>query len=155
MGVYERWILPRLLDLAMRTDCWTISPADDRDGARSYYYIVAADVYSEPPHVGRGGWTWYTGSAGWIYRAGIESVLGLRLQGAFLLLAPCIPKHWPRFEIVFQYASARYEIVVENPHGVSRGITQAELDGQPLAQGPIRVPLDDDGTSHRVLAVLG
>jgi len=122
---------------------------------RAEPYVVAADIYSEPPHVGRGGWTWYTGSAGWIYRAGIESVLGLRLQGAFLLLDPCIPKHWPRFEIVFQYASARYEIVVENPHGVSRGITQAELDGQPLAQGPIRVPLDDDGTSHRVLAVLG
>ena len=62
-------------------------------------YVVAADVYSVPPHVGRGGWTWYTGSAGWMYRAGLESILGLRLQGAFLLLAPCIPKHWPRFDI--------------------------------------------------------
>jgi cyclic beta-1,2-glucan synthetase len=118
-------------------------------------YIAAADVYSESPHIGRGGWTWYTGSAGWMYRAGIESILGLRVQGAFLLLAPCIPKHWPRFEIVFQYASARYEIAVENPHGVSRGITRAEFDGQPLSEGSIRVPLHDDGTSHRIRAVLG
>ncbi len=118
-------------------------------------YVAAADVYSESPHVGRGGWTWYTGSAGWMYRAGIEFILGLRRQGAFLLLAPCIPRHWPRFEIVFQYASTRYEIVVENPHGVSRGITHAEFDGQPLPEGSIRVPLHDDGTSHRIRAVLG
>ena len=118
-------------------------------------YVAVADVYSESSHVGRGGWTWYTGSAGWMYRAGIEFILGLRLQGAFLLLAPCIPRHWPRFEIVFQYASARYEIAVENPRGVSRGITHAEFDGQPLSEDPIRVPLHDDGRSHRIRAVLG
>ena len=118
-------------------------------------YVLAADVYSEFPHIGRGGWTWYTGSAGWMYRAGIEAILGLRLQGAFLLLAPCIPKRWPRFEIVFQYASTRYEITVENPHGVSRGITHAEFDGQALSEGPVRVPLQDDGVSHRIRAVLG
>ena len=118
-------------------------------------YVVAADVYSEAPHVGRGGWTWYTGSAGWMYRAGIEAILGLRRQGAFLLLAPCIPRHWPRFEIVFQHGSTRYEIAVENPHGVSRGITHAELDGQALPEGPIRVPLQDDGTGHKIRAVLG
>ena len=118
-------------------------------------YVVAADVYSEPPHFGRGGWTWYTGSAGWMYRAGIESILGLRLQGAFLLLAPCIPEHWPRFEIVFRYASTRYEIAVENPHGACRGIAHAEFDGQPLSEGPIRVPLRDDGATHRIRAVMG
>jgi cellobiose phosphorylase len=77
---------------------------------------------SVAPHVGRGGWTWYTGSAGWLYRAGIEAILGFRLQGAFLSLAPCIPKAWPGFEIVFRYRSARYEIAVENPAGrESRG----------------------------------
>ena len=135
-----------------------INHSSTRSGMHRYKvepYIVAADVYSEPPHVGRGGWTWYTGSAGWMYRASIESILGLRLRGAFLLLAPCIPKHWPRFEIVFQYASTRYEIAVENPHGVSRGITYAELDGQPLSEDPMRVPLHDDGTSHRICAILG
>ena len=118
-------------------------------------YVIAADVYSEAPHVGRGGWTWYTGSAGWMYRAGIESILGLRLRGGFLLLTPCIPKHWPHFEVVFRYGSTRYEIVVENPHGVCRGITYVELDGQPLSEGPIPLPLRDDGTTHRICAVLG
>ena len=118
-------------------------------------YIVAADVYSESPHVGRGGWTWYTGSAGWMYQAGIESILGLRRQGAFLLLAPCIPKHWPGFEIVFRHASTRYEIAVENPRGVNRGIASAKLDGQPLSFAPLRVPLDDDGATHWIRVILG
>jgi cyclic beta-1,2-glucan synthetase len=121
-------------------------------------YVAAADVYSVSPHVGRGGWTWYTGSAGWMYTAGIESILGLRRQGAFLLLAPCIPKNWPRFEIVFRQGSTRYEIAVENPRGVSRGIAYAELDGEPLSEAstiPMRVPLCDDGKIHRIRAVLG
>jgi cyclic beta-1,2-glucan synthetase len=118
-------------------------------------YVVAADVYSVAPHVGRGGWTWYTGSAGWLYRAGIEAILGFRLQGAFLLLAPCIPKAWPRFEIVFKYRSARYEITVENPNGVSRGVANAELDGKTLPNDLARVPLVDDGQVHKVRVILG
>ena len=118
-------------------------------------YAVAADVYSVAPHVGRGGWTWYTGSAGWLYRAGIEAILGFRLQGACLCLAPCIPKSWPRFEIVFKYRSARYEIAVENPNGVCRGVAFAELDGKRLPEGPARVPLVDDGQTHGVRVILG
>ena len=118
-------------------------------------YAVAADVYSVAPHVGRGGWTWYTGSAGCLYRAGLEGILGFRLQGAFLLLAPCIPKEWPRFEIVFKYDSAHYEIAVENPRGVSRGVASAELDGKTLSEGVTRVPLADDGQVHKVRMILG
>ena len=118
-------------------------------------YAVAADVYSVAPHVGRGGWTWYTGSAGWLYRAGIEAILGFRLQGTVLCLAPCIPKAWPRFEIVFNYRSARYEIAVENPNGVCRGVDHAELDGNTLPEGPTRVPLADDGQTHKVRVILG
>ena len=118
-------------------------------------YAVAADVYSVAPHVGRGGWTWYTGSAGWLYRAGIEAILGLRLEGAFLLLAPCIPREWPRFEIVVNYRSARYEIAVENPNAVCRGVAHAELDGRTLPAGPTRVPLMDDGGAHQVRVILG
>jgi cyclic beta-1,2-glucan synthetase len=118
-------------------------------------YAAAADVYSVAPHAGRGGWTWYTGTAGCLYRAGIEGILGLRLRGTVLLLTPCIPKEWPRFEIVFKYRSARYEIVVENPHGVSRGVARAELDGRTLPDGPTRVPLVDDGQVHKVLVILG
>jgi cyclic beta-1,2-glucan synthetase len=118
-------------------------------------YAVAADVYSVAPHVGRGGWTWYTGTAGCLYRAGLEAILGFRLQGAFLLLAPCIPREWPRFEIVYQYHSARYEIAVENPHGVNRGVSRVELDGKTLPGGPTRVPLVDDGLAHQVRVILG
>ena len=118
-------------------------------------YAAAADVYSVAPHVGRGGWTWYTGTAGCLYRAAIESILGFRLQGAFLLLAPCIPRAWPRFEIVFKYHSARYEIAVENPHGVSRGVAQVDLDGKTLPGGPARVPLADDGLAHKLRVILG
>jgi len=118
-------------------------------------YAVAADVYSVAPHVGRGGWTWYTGSAGWLYRAGLEGILGFRLQGAFLLLDPCIPKAWPGFEIAFKYRSARYEIAVENPRGVSRGVASASLDGKVLPEGSARVPLADDGAVHEVRVVLG
>ncbi len=118
-------------------------------------YVIAADVYAMPPHVGRGGWTWYTGSGGWMQRAGIESILGLRVRGDVLELNPCIPKDWPRFEITLRHRSARYEIVVENPAGDSRGIAYAEVDGTPIDDGPLRVTLLDDGATHHVLARLG
>jgi cyclic beta-1,2-glucan synthetase len=118
-------------------------------------YVVAADVYSMPPHVGRGGWTWYTGSAAWMYRAGLEGILGFRVQGASLLLDPCVPRAWLRFEIVFRYHSSRYEITVENPEAVSRGIARAEADGTLLVGTPLRIPLLDDGAVHKVRVVLG
>jgi cyclic beta-1,2-glucan synthetase len=94
-------------------------------------YVVAADIYSEPPHSGRGGWTWYTGSAGWLYRAGLESILGFRLRGRWLVIDPCIPRAWPGFTIAFRHRSARYDILVENPRGVSRGVSSVHLDGRP------------------------
>ena len=118
-------------------------------------YVAAADVYAESPHVGRGGWTWYTGSAGWMYRAGIEWLRGFRLRGAVLHLDPCIPRAWRRFEIAFRYHGWRYEITVENPRGVSRGIVQIELDGRTLAPGRPSLPLTADGATHQVRAILG
>lgn len=118
-------------------------------------YVACADVYSMPPHVGRGGWTWYTGSAGWMYRAGLEWILGFRLRGATLLLDPCIPKTWPSFRIAFRYRSARYDIRVENPQGVSRGVVRAELDGNALPENQARISLADDSTTHLVRVVLG
>jgi cyclic beta-1,2-glucan synthetase len=118
-------------------------------------YVVAADVYSVAPHVGRGGWTWYTGSAGWMYRAGLEWILGFRVQGASLLLTPCIPESWPHLEIVFRYHSARYEILIDNPGAVSQGIAHGECDGKALSDGQTRITLVDDGQTHRVRLVLG
>jgi cyclic beta-1,2-glucan synthetase len=117
-------------------------------------YVVAADVYGEPPHVGRGGWTWYTGSAGWMYRAGLESILGFRLRGSQLVIDPCIPRAWPRFELVFRYRSARYDVVVDNPKKVSRGVTSVEVDGVALDRDGT-IALADDGNTHRVRIILG
>jgi len=135
-----------------------INHASTPDAVQRYKvepYVVCADLYSMPPHVGRGGWTWYTGSAGWMYRAGLEEILGFRLRGTALLLDPCIPKTWPGFKIAFRYRSARYEIEVENPAGVCRGVVHAELDGTALPGDAARIPLADDGAAHRVRIVLG
>jgi cyclic beta-1,2-glucan synthetase len=134
-----------------------INHANTRAGVSRYKvepYVVAADVYAEPPHVGRGGWTWYTGSAGWMYRAGIEWILGFHLRGTMMHIDPCIPCAWRGFEITFRYHSSRYEIVVENPHEVMRGVSSVELDGAPLAGGA-PIPLADDGVTHHVRVVLG
>jgi cyclic beta-1,2-glucan synthetase len=118
-------------------------------------YVVAGDVYSMPPHVGRGGWTWYTGSAGWMYQAGIHWILGLRFEGTHLRIDPCIPAEWPGFEAALQWKSSRYEIHVENAGHVSRGVERLELDGAGLPASPPLVPLSDDGNTHHVRAVLG
>jgi cyclic beta-1,2-glucan synthetase len=135
-----------------------INHASTRAGVYRYKvepYVVAADIYAEPPHVGRGGWTWYTGSAGWMYRAGIEWILGFRLRSTMMHLDPCIPRGWRSFEITFRYHSSRYEIVVENPHGVARGVSSIALDGAVVASGSMPIQLADDGVTHHVRVVLG
>ena len=135
-----------------------INHANSQTGVHRYKvepYVVSADVYSMPPHVGRGGWTWYTGSAGWAYRVALERILGFRLQGTNLVLDPCIPKAWPGYEISFRHGNARYDISVENPLGVCRGILAIKLDGQMLSKKPSLIPLANDGESHRVQIVLG
>src|SRR5262245_38905948 len=133
-----------------------ISHTGTRAGVQRYKvepYVVCGDVYSEPPHVGRGGWTWYTGSAGWMYRAGLEWMLGLRVRGDALWLDPCVPKSWRGFQIELRHRSSRYQIAVENPRGVCRGVSRLELDGRPISAE--RIPLSDDGSTHRVRIVLG
>ena len=117
-------------------------------------YVVAGDVYAEPPHVGRGGWTWYTGSAGWMYRAGLEWILGFQLRGPRLVVDPCIPRAWPGFTIAFRYHSARYDIVVDNPRGVTRGVSSVTVDDVSLGDRA-GIQLADDQKTHRVRIVLG
>ncbi|HEY7038272.1 MAG TPA: glucoamylase family protein [Methylomirabilota bacterium] len=135
-----------------------INRASTRAGVHRYKvepYVAAADVYAEYPHVGRGGWTWYTGSSGWMYRAGLEWLLGFRLRGAVLHLDPCIPRAWRGYEITFRYHASRYEITVENPNGATRGISSIEVDGVPRTVTGGSVPLTSDGAVHRVRVVLG
>jgi cyclic beta-1,2-glucan synthetase len=116
-------------------------------------YAVAADIYAHPMHYGRGGWTWYTGSAGWMYRVALESILGLRRRGATLSINPCIPATWPEYRVTWRHGRTRYEITVENPERCSRGVVRAELDGQRTDASA--VPLVDDGQVHRVKLVMG
>ena len=118
-------------------------------------YVVCADIYSVPPHSGRGGWTWYTGSAGWLQRAGVEGVLGIKLHRAMLRVDPCIPKAWDGFEATLAYKSSSYAVRVENPDRVNRGVVFASVDGVELNERPVSVPLMDDGKRHEVIARLG
>jgi cyclic beta-1,2-glucan synthetase len=118
-------------------------------------YAVCADVYSVPPHVGRGGWTWYTGSAGWMYRAILEGLLGLTVEGTSLILNPSIPRAWPEFGIRYRYGKTLYDIAVQNPDGAGHGITRATLDGVDIEAKEARFALHDDGLTHRVNVVLG
>ncbi len=113
-------------------------------------YVVAADIYARAPHAGRGGWTWYTGSAGWLQRAGLESILGLQLKGDVLHLAPCIPREWPACEMTLQYRSAVYRIEVENAADDLTGHSELTMDGERYPETPLSLPLRDDGKSHHI-----
>ena len=116
-------------------------------------YVMAGDVYARAPHAGRGGWSWYTGSAGWMYRAGIESILGLRRRGDTFVIDPCIPSSWPEFAISWRFLNSRYEITVSNPMRRCRGIATATLDD--VAVSAAALPLVNDGRTHDVRIVLG
>jgi cellobiose phosphorylase len=116
-------------------------------------YVACADIYGAAPHTGRGGWTWYTGSAGWLYRVAIETLLGFQLRGDTLRFAPCIPRAWPRFELRYRYGSSTYRILVDNSAGTGRGVRSVELDGQRMPNDV--VPLSDDAKPHDVVVQLG
>src|SRR5438552_4334515 len=116
-------------------------------------YVVAGDVYARAPHAGRGGWSWYTGSAGWMYRAGLESILGLRRRGSTFMIDPCIPSSWPQYSIDWRYLDTRYTITVSNPDRVCRGVASSVLAGKPVDARAI--PLVDDGGTHVIRIVLG
>jgi cyclic beta-1,2-glucan synthetase len=127
--------------------------AEAVDRYRVEPYVVAADVYAHPMHVGRGGWTWYTGSAGWMYRTAIEGLLGLHREGATFRVDPCIPAMWPGYTIEWRTGRALYHITVTNPEHRCRGVRSATLDGAPVDPGAI--PCPDDGLTHEVAVVLG
>jgi cyclic beta-1,2-glucan synthetase len=126
------------------------------DGVERYRaepYAVAADVYAHPMHLGRGGWTWYTGSAGWMYQAAVEALLGLRRRGNTISIDPCIPSVWAEYLMEWNIGGTRYRILVENPERRSRGVATAQLDGATVDASAI--PLLRDGEEHEVRIVLG
>lgn len=117
-------------------------------------YVVAADVYSVAPHVGRGGWTWYTGSAGWMHRAGIEGILGIRREGKELVINPCIPASWQGFEATVNLANTRYAIRVESPAQRCQGISSATLNGSPISSQPDGLRVALDGGEYELIIIL-
>jgi cyclic beta-1,2-glucan synthetase len=126
---------------------------EDTERYRAEPYAVAADVYAHPMHIGRGGWTWYTGSAGWMYRAAVQSLLGFRRNGATMSVDPCIPSIWPQYSLDWTVGRTRYHFIVSNPDQHPRGIASAELDG--VAVDARAIPFEDDGRRHEVKIVLG
>lgn len=133
-----------------------VNHASTRAGVHAYKvepYVIAADIYGEPPQVRRGGWTWYTGAAGWMYRAGTEWFLGLRKQGNVLRIEPCIPRHWNGFDASLRHGGARYEIHVDNSAGVSTGVSRIVVDDASIEDA--FVTLIDDGKTHSVKVTLG
>ncbi len=102
--------------------------ADDASRYRVEPYALAGDVYSVPPWVGRGGWTWYTGAAAWMWRLGAEAILGLRREGGALRIDPCIPPRWDGFEAWINEGAQRLHIVVDNPDHISQGVASITID---------------------------
>jgi cyclic beta-1,2-glucan synthetase len=116
-------------------------------------YVLAADVYSSPEHPGRGGWTWYTGSASWMYRIAVESMLGLQRHGDSLRIAPCVPPEWREFRVTYRYGKSKLSVTFENPEGVTTGVRRLELDSRDLTRDS--VPLVDDGSQHHLRVLMG
>ena len=133
-----------------------VNHADTPEKAETYKvepYVIAADIYSVSPHTGRGGWTWYTGSSGWMYRLGLEAILGITKHGNALYINPCIPAHWAGFKVNYRFGATYYKINVENPSNINQGIQEVILDGN-LVNNKL-IPLVDDGQSHEVRVVMG
>ena len=133
-----------------------INHSSTRAGLHKYKvepYVAAGDVYAESAHTGRGGWTWYTGSAGWMYRAAVESILGFQLAGDILKIEPCIPRFWREYEIKYRRGKTVYNIKVENPLSVCRGVVETWLDGERLPEN--KIPLAADEAEHQIKIILG
>lgn len=116
-------------------------------------YVVAADVYAVHPHVGRGGWTWYTGAGAWLYQVGLSSVLGISRRGDRLVVDPCIPQDWPEYTVTCHLSSASYKIIVKNPRQRNRGVKKIMVDGEEYQDNSFI--LVDDGKKHTVVVTMG
>jgi cyclic beta-1,2-glucan synthetase len=134
-----------------------INRTANRTGVYAYKvepYAIAADIYAVPPHVRRGGWTWYTGAAGWFYRAGLEWMLGLNIRADKIHFNPCIPREWRSYSLSYRHEETSYEITINNPDGVSTGVVSIELDGAPQ-EGVEGIPLLHDRKQHQVVVTMG
>jgi cellobiose phosphorylase len=135
-----------------------INPINHTENQREYFryklepYVMAADVYSVYPHTGRGGWSWYTGASGWMYRAGMEYLLGFQKNGDTVILDPCIPARWKEYSISYRYHNTEYQIHVKNPDGRNKGVRKIAVDGKTSACNKFH--LVDDGAKHLIEAYM-
>jgi cellobiose phosphorylase len=151
LGDHERaWDLMTMIN--------PVNHSRTREGIATYKvepYVIAADIYAVAPHTGRGGWSWYTGSAGWMYRLIVESLLGVTLENDRLRFAPCLPAEWTGYTMRYQYRGTAYDIVVRQTPGDAGGgvkTISVALDG--VDQSDASFPLVDDGRAHEVEVVV-
>lgn len=117
-------------------------------------YVASGDVYSVPPNVGRGGWTWYSGSAAWMYRTAVEYILGIRFSGNRLFVSPSIPRRWPQFEATIRHGATTYSLFIDNTAQRSTGVARISLDGE-VGDFAAGIPLRDDRLPHQIRVVMG
>ncbi len=137
-----------------------VNHALDREAAERYRvepYVLAADVYSVEPYAGRGGWTWYTGSSGWLYRAGLEAILGVQRKGEHLEIRCCLPPEWTEVSVLYRHGNARYDIDIAGEAGLGRVVVSCSVDDQPVpvVDGAAIVTLDRTAATHWVTVRLG
>ncbi len=131
-----------------------IEHARTKDAANKYKvepYVMAADVYGAGNLSGRGGWTWYTGSSSWYYKAGIEYILGLSVKHNILSITPCIPKEWKEYSIKYKYGESIYNISIKNPKGKNTGVESVTINGE---KSENKIMLDDSGKIYNIEIIM-
>jgi cyclic beta-1,2-glucan synthetase len=114
-------------------------------------YVISADVYGEDNLIGRGGWTWYTGSSSWYYKAGLEYILGLKIEEGYLRLEPCIPSTWKEYSIKYKWKESMYNIKIQNPDGKTTGVSKITLDGNEVEN---KIKLDGTGNVYNIYVII-
>jgi len=115
-------------------------------------YVIPADIYSAEGMTGRGGWTWYTGSSSWFYKAGLENILGLNIKNNILKIEPCIPKEWKEYSIRYRYKTSVYNIKVKNLEGKNTGISKFIFNGKEIEEKQIN--LEDNGMTNEIEIIM-
>lgn len=132
-----------------------IEHARTKEASKKYKvepYVIAADVYGLGNLVGQGGWTWYTGSSSWYYKAGIEYLLGLKVENGYIKIEPCIPKEWKEYQIQYKWKESIYNIKVKNPKGKNTGVCQISLNGERVEN---YIRLDGSRKIYQIEVIMG
>jgi cyclic beta-1,2-glucan synthetase len=159
-AIWTAWAFARLGDGKQAGELFDLlNPiflSDSKEKATEYRvepYVICADIYSKPPYLHRGGWTWYTGSAAWMYNLGLTALLGFKKTGNILRIDPVIPPTWDGFEIRYQFGTTSYQIKVYNPSHLAHKVKVVKLDGKILDDTGI--PLVDDGQEYSIEVIMG